>query len=91
MGIAINCVAVFSLPKKETAILFDLPSCDTPGATLSVAGLLDGVCMVVEAERVRSEVALRTKELLTRGGANLVGAVMNKQPRHVPNWLYRTL
>ena len=72
-------------------VIFDLPSCDLPSATLGVAGLLDGVCIVVEAERVRTEVALRTKELLVRGGAKLVGAVMNKQPRHVPEWLYRTL
>jgi Mrp family chromosome partitioning ATPase len=72
-------------------VIFDLPSCDVASATLGLAGLLDGVCLVVEAERIRAEVALRTKELLTRSGANLVGAVMNKQPRHVPNWLYRTL
>jgi Mrp family chromosome partitioning ATPase len=72
-------------------VLFDLPSCDMASATLGMAGLLDGLCLVVEAERVRTEVALRTKELLARSGANLVGAVMNKQPRHVPNWLYRTL
>jgi Mrp family chromosome partitioning ATPase len=72
-------------------VIFDLPSCDMASGTLGMAGLLDGVCLVVEAERIRAEVALRTKELLTRNGANLVGAVMNKQPRHVPNWLYRTL
>lgn len=72
-------------------VIFDLPSCDMASVTSGVVGLLDGVCLVVEAERVRSEVAMRTKELLSRSGANLVGAVMNKQPRHVPDWLYKTL
>ena len=72
-------------------VVFDLPPCDMTSDTLAVAEQLDGVCLVVEAERVRAEVAQRAKDLLLRGGAHLVGAVLNKQPRHVPNWLYRTL
>lgn len=72
-------------------VVVDLPSHDMASNTLSVARLLDGVCLVVEAERVRTEIVLNTKELLVGSGANLVGAVMNKQPHHVPEWLYRTL
>ena len=46
---------------------------------------------VVEAEQATVEDALRTKQLLTRCGARLVGAIMNKYQEHLPNWLRRTL
>lgn len=70
-------------------VIFDLPPAHESSPAFRLAGLLDGVLLVVEAERVRAEVAGRAKELLTRDGAKLRGVVMNKRPQHVPGWLYR--
>ena len=71
--------------------VFDLPAACQPGSVFRLAGLLDGVVLVVEAERVRWEVAQRTVEQLTRANVCLLGAVLNKRRQHVPDWLYRTL
>jgi Mrp family chromosome partitioning ATPase len=71
--------------------VFDLPAAVESGPAARLAALLDGVVLVVEAERVRWEVAQRTSELLKRGHVHLLGAVLNKRRQHVPNWLYRTL
>ncbi|MCA9246071.1 MAG: CpsD/CapB family tyrosine-protein kinase [Planctomycetales bacterium] len=72
-------------------VVFDLPPAGQVACCTRFARLLDGVLLIVEAERVRREVALRTTELLRRGNVHLLGAVMNKQIQHVPDWLYRTL
>jgi hypothetical protein len=49
--------------------------------------MLDGVLWVVEAERVWPEAALRTKELLGRANAQVLGTVLNRARRHLPRWL----
>jgi len=72
-------------------IVFDMPAVQDAGPNDRLAGLLDGVLLVIEAERVRRQVAERTTEQLRRGNVRLLGAVLNKRRRHVPNWLYRTL
>lgn len=71
--------------------VFDLPAAGEAAGADHLVGLLDGVLLVVEAERVRWQVAQRTKERLLRSDARLLGAVLNKRQRHVPGWLYQTL
>jgi Mrp family chromosome partitioning ATPase len=75
---------------------FDLVICDMPATNqanspLDLFQFFDGVLLVAEAERVRWEVAVRTRQRLAQAGANLLGVVLNKRTHHVPNWLYRTL
>jgi Mrp family chromosome partitioning ATPase len=72
-------------------IVFDMPAVRDAGANDRLAGLLDGVLFVIEAERVRWQVAERATEQLRRANVRLLGAVLNKRRRHVPDWLYRTL
>jgi len=71
-------------------IVFDMPA--VQGSPVNrLAGLLDGVLLVVEAERVRWEVSRRGKEQLARANARLLGAVLVKRRHHLPRWLYRVL
>lgn len=72
-------------------IVFDLCESAEAGPSLSLSSLLEGVLLVIEAERVRWEVAFRVKELLVRSGVNVLGAVLNKRRQRIPRWLYRTL
>ncbi len=72
-------------------VVVDMPPVGQVACCTRLAKLLAGVLFVIEAERVRWEVAQRTKELLTRANVKLLGVVMNKQLQHVPDWLYRTL
>ena len=59
-------------------MIFDLPATTVEPATLHLAGLLDGVLLVVEAERTRWEVVRDVKEQLVRARVNLLGVVLNK-------------
>ncbi len=71
--------------------VFDLPPVSQSGLAVRLGPLMDGVLLVVEAERIRWEVARRATEELQRANARLLGAVLNKRRQHVPEWLYRTL
>lgn len=79
-----------TLAQEYKLIVFDMPPAGEQSAGLRLAGRLDAVVIVVEAERVCYEVARRTRQLLERAGASVRGAVLNKRRDYVPRWLYRT-
>jgi capsular exopolysaccharide synthesis family protein len=56
-----------------------------------LAGWVDGVVLVVEAERTRAEVVTQAKRALEESGARIFGAVLNRQRHHIPPALYRRL
>jgi len=82
---------VESLRADFDLVVFDMPPVGKASDATRLAGLADGILLVVEAERVRWEVALKTKDLLLRANADLLGVVFNKRKKYVPGWLYRTL
>jgi Mrp family chromosome partitioning ATPase len=71
-------------------VIVDLPPLDAAGA-LEWAPLLDGTVLVVEAERVRWQMAARGVALLHQAGATVLGTVINKRRDHIPQWLYQRL
>jgi Mrp family chromosome partitioning ATPase len=71
-------------------VVFDLPAAGVAGFPFRLSALLDGIIWVVEAERVSGKVAQQVKELLTCARVRLLGAVLNKAPRHGPRWLDQT-
>lgn len=84
-------LAVQELRNDFDLVVFDLPPAGDSAGGDRLAAMMDGVLLVIEAERVRWQVAQRTKERLLHGDARLLGAVLNKRQRHVPGWLYQTL
>ncbi len=85
-------VDLLALCRKEFAfVIVDLPPCNELTECLSIAGLLDGVLLVVEAERVRSQVVAHARDHLFQAGSRFLGVVLNKRKNHVPEWLYRRL
>lgn len=80
-----------TLRDEFSIVIFDLPAVEDLSSCFSLAGKLDGVLLVVEAERVRSHVAVKAKQMLEECHAKLIGAVFNKRRKHLPNWLYRKL
>jgi capsular exopolysaccharide synthesis family protein len=80
-----------NLRQEFSLVVFDLPATANTSAAFRLAGMLDGVLLVVEAERVRWEAAQRVGELLHRSNAHLLGAILNKRRRHLPGWLDRRL
>ncbi len=80
-----------AMKKNYRFIVLDLPAVNEASWTIRLARLCDGVCLVVEAERSRWEVAQNTKEQLLTSKANVLGVVLNKRRFHIPEWLYKTL
>lgn len=66
------------LKRTFSVIVFDLPIAHELTPCFALASALDGVLLVVEADRVDSEVAQRSKQGLVNAHANLVGVVLNK-------------
>jgi Mrp family chromosome partitioning ATPase len=71
-------------------LLFDLPTLNQ-GRPARVGAALDGVVLIVEAERVQWQVAQRATTSLRSDGVSLLGAVLNKRRRHLPSWLGRAM
>lgn len=75
---------------------FDLVLLDSPPATMGLDGInfmggLDGVILVVEAEKTRWPIVDNTKNRILSGGNRILGLVMNKKRNHIPQYLYRRL
>jgi capsular exopolysaccharide synthesis family protein len=79
------------LSERFSTIIVDMPNANEYTDCLSICNAIDGVLLVVEAERVRNQVITRAKERLMGANANLLGVVFNKRQEHVPGWLYRRL
>lgn len=72
-------------------VVFDMPPLSQGRSTVQLASSMDGTILVVEAEKMRWEIAQRAKAVLEEADTNLLGAVLNKRRFHVPRWLYNLL
>ncbi len=85
--------ADFWEPLKER---FDLIIVDSPPATMfpdgpAIVSRVDGVILVVEAEKTRWQVALAAKEKILKSGGNILGIVFNKRRLYIPESIYKYL
>ena len=72
-------------------VLFDSPPITTYNDSASLAGKVDGVMLVVQAEKTRWEVAQSARERIENGKAKILGVVLNRRKLHIPNWAYKLL
>ena len=79
------------LRKQFDVIVIDSSPIDTSDQSLELFGEVDGVVMVIEAEKTRSQVISHLKDQIIHCGGNLLGMVFNKQRFYIPNWIYRGL
>lgn len=79
------------LGEQAELIILDTPPVQASPLTLALAPSVDGVILVVEAERTRTAVAAAARDTLKAGGANLLGVVLNKRRYHVPRGIYERL
>jgi Mrp family chromosome partitioning ATPase len=82
---------VQTLKTDFDVVVFDLPASHCGPFTARLAGQLDGVLLVIEAEAAPRDVVGREKELLAGASVPLLGAVLNKRRQYVPGWLRRCL
>ena len=72
-------------------ILLTTPPVNAYNDALALATKVDGVVLVVEAEKTRWEVAQSARERLEDARANILGVVLNNRKFHIPGWIYRRL
>jgi len=75
---------------------FELTILDLPPVSESIIGpamakALDGVVLVVEAERTRAAAVQASERTIKMHGGNVLGVVLNKRRFHIPNFIYRRL
>jgi len=81
---------VAELRSEFDLLFFDLPTLNQ-GRPARIGALLDGVLLIVEAERVQWQVAQRATISLRSDGVSLLGAVLNKRRKPLPGWLGRAV
>jgi Mrp family chromosome partitioning ATPase len=70
---------VADLAGNSVLTIFDLPPVRQASCVNRLSAALDGIVLVVEAESVPWDMALRVKEILNHAGAKIVGAILNKR------------
>jgi Mrp family chromosome partitioning ATPase len=81
---------------KQLRESFDLIVVDAQPVVLSpesltIAGQVDGVVLVLEAENTSTRLAALTKDRVERSGGRMLGMVFNKRRQHVPDFLEQRL
>ncbi len=72
-------------------ILVDCPAIKSAGDVFSLAPLVDGVIMVIEAGKTRVDQILHAEKSIEFARGKLIGHILNKRSFDVPNWLYKLL
>jgi Mrp family chromosome partitioning ATPase len=71
--------------------LIDCSSLKESSDLLSVAPFVDGVILVIEANRTRREQIHHAERTIEAAQGKLLGHVLNKRTYSIPEWIYRRL
>jgi protein-tyrosine kinase len=80
-----------SLTSQFDLVIVDLPPVSESTLAQSLTRGLDGVVLVVEAERTRAHALRAARRSIESSGGNIVGVVLNKRRLHIPQFIYRRL
>jgi Mrp family chromosome partitioning ATPase len=72
-------------------VLFDVAALGTTARAISFARHVDGVVIIVEAEKTRWPVVENTKKAYEAVGETIIGVILNKRAFYIPKWLYKRL
>jgi Mrp family chromosome partitioning ATPase len=79
------------LRREYRYILIDCPSLREAEHAVILAPLVDGVVMVVEANRTQKDQFLYVERTIENAGGRVLGHVLNKRTYVIPNWLHRRM
>jgi protein-tyrosine kinase len=72
-------------------VLFDSAPINSYIDSVVLASKMDGVIMVVQAEKTRWEVAQTAKKRIEDGQGNILGVILNRRKMYIPEWAYKLL
>jgi Mrp family chromosome partitioning ATPase len=76
---------------QYAVIIVDCPPILIDGSWAAVLRAVDGVILVVEAEKTRSAVLRSTIKMIGEVGGHILGIVFNRRRQYIPRFLYRFL
>lgn len=79
------------LRQRFDLVIFDGSPLRDYSESSFLAEKMDGVILVVEAERTRAEVLRKIRKDLESTGVNILGVVLNKKRNYIPEYLQRFL
>lgn len=79
------------LKKHFDFVIMDASPVSLYPDSINLCPKVDGVIVVVEAERTRWQVAERTKERLRSAGGKILGGVLSKRKHYIPEAIYKRL
>ena len=80
-----------NLRERFDLILIDSPPLTVSPDGLAIASRVDGVILVLEAEKTRWQTAKNVKDSIARVGGNMLGIVLNKRRYYIPQAIYKLL
>ena len=80
-----------ALREKFDFVIFDGSPLRDYSESSFLAGKMDGVILVVEAERTKIDIARKIRKDLESTGVNILGVVLNKKRNYIPDFLERFL
>ncbi len=78
-----------SLKKRYDMVLIDSPPAAVSPDGIEISRRVDGVVLVVEAEKTRWQVVENLKGKIAGCGGNILGVVFNKRRYYIPEKVYR--
>jgi Mrp family chromosome partitioning ATPase len=82
---------VTSVAGSFDLVVIDLPPVSESALGPSLAKGLDGVVLVVEAERTRAHALRAARRSVEACGGSILGVVLNKRRYYIPDFIYRRL
>ncbi len=82
---------ITALRAKYRFSFIDCPALAKSSDVLTVASAVDGILLVLEADRTRKEQIRDAERQLIASGGRLLGHILNKRKYQLPKWLYDIL
>ena len=79
------------LRRRFNYVLFDCPPPKESGEVYSLAPLVDGVVLVVEANKTKKDHIKNLERMIEFANGHVAGYVLNRREYVIPNWLYSRL
>jgi Mrp family chromosome partitioning ATPase len=79
------------LKKKFDLVVVDSSPASMSSEGMSLSNTVDGVVLVVEADKTRRPVARNGLEMIRKSGGNVLGVVFNRHRYYIPESIYRKL
>jgi Mrp family chromosome partitioning ATPase len=71
--------------------MIDCPALSTSAEVLGIAEFVDGILLVVEANRTKKHKLINAQNQVRAAGGKVLGTILNKRTYAVPTWVYRHL